>query len=380
MQEGLKQTQLLILFQTVTPELLGKICSFTDDNTIHNLSSSSRLLCNLLNNAKDYIQIYKENETMYDEYPLFNSWEATQQHLQLEAPLQIQMHTRIEDIHNFETTHDAASVIILTPESLEHAQTSHLITSIKVKGDIRTLALNLANDTLITEGFPISALNAIDDDGYIEVLKPFAPFLPLFCVGYFDASLVLRTKGPISIKVQKCRLSPYYINRLQTSSLQCIVPLMRANIVHVNQLKAVKGQTDAILVSPSVKQPSTIGLSIFITNNQGQQVNIKDIRAFIIIVNKEPPQIISARSTHTSCIQQTPFYNIDIKFKYGFYIPLASLLPRNGTDNTILNLKLKVVTSKSQTVCLMNVCVVHYFIDTPLEFDVKTQEEPYFEI
>jgi hypothetical protein len=372
--------QLITLFQTITPELLGKICSFTDDNTIYNLLSSSRLLYNSLKDAKDYIHIYKANEPKYDKYPLFRSCETIPQYLQHDtmASLNIQIHTKIEDIHNFETTHDAASVIVITPESLEHAQISHLVTSIKVKGNIRALALNFAKYTLIPEDFPISALKAIDEEGYIEILHPFVPFLPLFCVDYFDTTLALRTKGPISIKVQKCRVSPYYINHLQTSSLPCIVPIMRTNIIRVNELKSINGQTDAILVSPNVTQQSSIGMSIFITNNQGQQMNIKNIRAFILEINDEPSQIISARSTHISCIQQTPYYNNNIKFKYGFYMPLPYLLPYNAT--THLNLKLKVVTSKPQTVCSMNVCVVYYFNDTPIEFDVRTQEEPHFEI
>jgi hypothetical protein len=140
----------------------------------------------------------------------------------------------------------------------------------------------------------------------------------------FDALLSIKTRGPISIKVKKCNLNPFYITNLQRNKLPCVMPLTKTHSSCTTISKCIKGQTHNICI---YKEQSAIGLFILIKNIKGELINKKHIRTISITrLRKETQYIMSARSLHAQTIAQTPNYNFaPVKFKHGFYIPLTVL-------------------------------------------------------
>lgn len=375
-------------FITLTPELISKICSFTDDNSIYNLSISSKALSTAMNTAKELIPILRASEAIYDNYPLFPKDPQHQPTVLIsDTQLNIQNDTFIEDTHTFQTSQETSSVIVLTAESQQdnNDQLSHLITSIRIKGCLTAIHIFFASYIILTPEFPIPSLSP-DDEGYIEVLNPFAPFLPLFCVSHFETLLHIQTKGLVKVKVKKCRLPIHYIYMLQWNKQLCYLPIIKTNAICTTMVRAINGQTKiCIPIKDTIPDNKSLGFHINIKNAQGEHINKKHIRAFIITwadpfqqVHTDTNQqqfILSGRSIHVSAITNTIHYNLhpSIKFKHGFYIPLNTFLCSTSHFQQPQHIHIKLILKNSLTTSPFNIDITHFYHDM-LSFPVNNQE------
>ena len=377
-------------FLSLTPELVSKVCSFTDDNTIYNLSVSSKALSITINIAKELIPVLRASEPFYDNYPLFKR-EPQHQHTTSisDTQLHIQNDTLIEDTHTFQTSHESSSVIILTAESQQehNDQLSHLITSIRIKGCVTGINLLFADNIILAQEFPTTCLSP-DEQGYIEILNPFAPFLPLFCVTHFETLLHIKSKGLVTVKVKKCRLLIHYINMMQWNNQPCNLPILKTNTIFTSVARAVKGQTHGICIpiQHTMQDNTSMGLYINIKNVQGEHINKKHIRAFIITWTDHFQQshtytnqsqfILSTRTAHVSTITNTPYYNLtpSTQFKHGFYIPLSTLHHYVSQQlQPPQHMHLKVLLKNPITTSPFTIDITHFHKDT-LAFYIKNED------
>jgi hypothetical protein len=358
------------------------MCSFTDDNTIYNLSISSKALSSVINSAKELIPILRASEPMYDDYPLFTR-EPQYKTPSTDTELHIQKDTIIEDTHTFETSHESSSVIILTAESQQehNDQISHLITSVRIKGGVTAIHMFFASNIILTREFPTTSLSP-DKDGYIEILNPFAPFLPLFCVSHFETLLHIQSIGLVTVKVKKCRLPIPYIHMLQWNKQHCQLPVTKTNAVFTSTARAINGQTKiCIPIQCTIPDNTSLGFHINIKNNQGEYINKKHIRAFVVswtdpFQQGNPQQfILSARSTHVSSITNTQHYNLNpsTQFKHGFYIPLNRLNRPISQFQQPQYIHLKLILQNPITTSPFNINITHLYNDV-LMFNVYNQE------
>ncbi len=362
-------------------ELVGAICSFTDDYTIYNLSVASKDLSELINTARNDILIQRSKQEGYDNYPLFKKQSV---HQQTEPQIPILSDTYIEDVHSFETSHLASSVIVLIPESPVIEQVSHLITSIRIRGDIRSLQLTFAGHTICPLEYSIGS-SGIDNDGYTEILTSFVPFLPIFCAQHLDTLLSIKTQGRVSVKVKKCCVSPVYLNALRWTEQPCVVPITRFDSSKVIA-NAVRGHTQYLCIpySEGLGDEKRLGIHITIRNHNGENVHKKYIRAFSLTYSFDAsPQILSARCTHVSEITKTPFYNLSTVPKHttGFYIPLSLMNLEDSpfmflsNPQSMRTLYIKFILKSPFTTSFL-VDIKHYY-QSNLKFHALTDDAQY---
>lgn len=299
------------------PEVYAKICSFTDDLTIFNLSTSCKKFNELANMDKnnDFIVSLKDIEKTYDRYYFYDD-ELSEQKRGLptstNTELYILEHTKVEDIHRFSSNKEVASCLILTPESENAQSISHIITSISIKGDIKNIELEFSNRILISKHFPLEILEK-NEDGSYEILKPFISYIPLFVADYFDTALRFTSKGSIEIKITKYRLSNYYMNLvswLSAANRTCKIPLHKTEHIVLKHILY------------------TYNIPLTITENViGISIRVKDmnnIRLFII-TTQHNQYIISAKSVLCTTIANSKYYNLNTKLKGVYYISFDGL-------------------------------------------------------
>jgi hypothetical protein len=176
-----------------------------------------------------------------------------------------------------------------------------------------------------------------DKEGFIEVLNPFAPFLPLFCAKHLDTLLQMKSQGRVSVRVKKCCVSPAYLSALKWYRQPCILPIIKMHETS-RIVRAFNGQTPYIevLCHGTLNTDTTLGMYIIIKNNKGDHINRRHIRAFSILfteMTEQEPVIISSRSTHVSVIGDSPYYNFPKSLCNGFYIPLTQIVRSNELHN-----------------------------------------------
>jgi hypothetical protein len=271
-------------------------------------------------------------------------------------------------------------VLVITEDSPHNDidQVSHLITSIRLKGNIKSVHLTFAENIIHSQEFPTNSL-VQDEDGYIEILNAFAPFLPLFCVHKFDTLMRLKTQGPITVKVKKCRLSQNYIQCLQWNQLPLPLPIVRTHATFTAIARAIKGVTQNICIpaTQAVQNSKSLGLYIMVKNNQGDYINKKYIRGFVLMfadpsfcnestIPRYEPFTFSARAMHVSSITQTSHFNLppSTRLNHGYYIPLTMLDASQKdvhTSNQYIHLKVLLGT---QTTTSFTVQVIYFYQDT----------------
>jgi hypothetical protein len=248
---------------------------------------------------------------------------------------------------------------------------SHLITSIRIKGNVKTVHLTFSERIIHPQEYPTNSLIP-DDDGYIEILNTFAPFLPLFCVHQFDTLLRLKTQGPITVKVKKCRLSLNYISFLQVNQFPLTLPIIRTHASFTAIARAIRGETQNIWfpTNHTLQDNKSLGLHIIIRNNEGEYINKKHIRGFVLtfadtLQTHNSPFILSARAMHVSSITKTPHFNLPqpTKLNHGYYIPLTMPTASHTSmyeNNQHIHLK---VLLKTQITTSFTVQVMYFYQD-----------------
>jgi hypothetical protein len=329
----------------------------------------------ITNIAKDYILVQRKSEPLYDNYSLFTGGTLPPTN-QSDIHLFTESDSVIEDVHNFRTITDASSVMVLTEESPnnENEQVSHLITSIRIKGIVKSVHLTFAEKIIHPQEFPTNSLIP-DDDGYIEILNTFAPFLPLFCVHQFDTLLRLKTQGPITVKVKKCRLSFNYISFLQLNQFPLTLPIVRTHASFTAIARTTRGETQTICIplNQAFQDNKSLGLHIAIMNKEGEYINKKYIRGFVLTFadafalfshqssqTHNSPFILSARAMHVSSITKTSHFNLPqpTKLNHGYYIPLT--MPTVYENNQHIHLK---VLLKTQITTSFTLQVMYFYQD-----------------
>jgi hypothetical protein len=185
----------------------------------------------------------------------------------------------------------------------------------------------------------------------------------------------LKTNGPITVKVKKCRLSINYINYLQWNQLPLTLPVVRTHATFTTIARAMRGETQNICIpsNQTLQDHKSLGLHILIKNNQGDVINKKYIRGFVVTFayptfDNQPstPLIFSARAMHVSTITKTSHFNLPspTKLNHGYYIPLSTLETSNTTmyaNNQHIHLK---VLLKTQITTSFTVQVIYFYEDT----------------
>jgi hypothetical protein len=327
--------------------------------------------------AKNDIYVQRQSEPLYDNYSLFKGGERCDTTIQSDIHSFIDSDSVVEDIHSFNTSNDASSVLVLTEDSTQHEnnQVSHLITSIRIKGNIKTVHLTFTEKVIHPQEFPTNSLIP-DKDGYIEILNTFAPFLPLFCAHQFDTLMRLKTHGPITVKVKKCRLSLNYINNLQWNQLPLTLPIVRTHATFTTIARAIRGETQNICIpsNQTLHDKKSLGLHVMIKNNQGEFINMKHIRGFAVTFadttfdnqsSITTPFIFSARAMHVSTITNTSHFNLPSpsRLNHGYYIPLSTLETPKTTLYANYHIHLKVLL-KTQIRTSFTVQVMYFYQDT----------------
>jgi hypothetical protein len=311
-------------------DLIGKICSFMDDTTIYNLLQTNKEMKNIITKAKDNILQLREYEPKYDDYSSIvtsnkNSLKYEYNHEYDDIKLMNYIRTNeVEDVHRFATRNETTSLIMLTPESNETHERSDIISSIKVKGDIRDLKLEFASQTIISKGFDaILKLNILekDEEGFIEIMQPFVRCLPLFVIQFFDAHIWLQTCGLIVLKVTKCSISPQYMINNSWLNVPCRIPITTAKWYY--RLLHYDKQVSNVINIKCIEK--SIGIHIVIWNDNKLICNRNKVRLFQLDISNKNQIMISARKLHTSKMCQSKIYNLRTKLRWGYYIPLDAL-------------------------------------------------------
>lgn len=324
--------------------LIGKICSLTDDETIYNFGCSSQLNNQVINNNKKDIIFHRDNELNYE----LNVLKQAIPEFSI-VPY---------NIHNFENLNIVSQYIgenigyikhkfhVSSPNTKQCYTTYYvnsdllandLMTSVKVKGDIQKLSVEFTAPRSFIDNMTDGFMNILptDEQGYKEILKHFLPYIYFKLFPFSEIILRIQHIGDIDIDMTYVNFSKHIddiignltYRRSNIVFTSAIIPEM----LYSNLNFDTKSEHLLFEINPSFISKGFV----FIVKQNNKVINnphevIKTIN--IDLYDKISPQIIThsyifnSRRLYGDKIKKSKFYNLNFQLNNDcLYLPLENI-------------------------------------------------------
>lgn len=326
--------------------LIGKICSFTDDNTIFNFACSSKSNSLIINENKKEIIFHRDNELTYElnvlkEYiPDFSP-----------IPYNIDYFEKLNVVSPYIEEHIGyieQKVHISSPDKEKRYTTYYfnadllatdVLTSVRVKGDICKLSFEFATTRSFIHNMTDSFLEIlpVDKEGYIEILNHFLPYIYFKLFPFSEIILRIQHVRDIDINMTFKNFSNHHneiianltFRRCNTVFTYAVIPeMLYSNLCFDTSKEHLLFE----IYPPSFISKGIVLIMKNINHNiiDKPQDIIKTIK--LDLYNKQSPLVIThsylfnSRNVYCGHIKNSKFYNLNFELNNCcLYIPLENV-------------------------------------------------------
>lgn len=359
--------------ETLPQDVIGKICSFTDDETIHHVSCANKLLHQIINACKERILFYRNEESTYETNFLKDAVE--------------EINAIPYDFHNFDKLNVIKPYLGENIECIEHRHhvsspdnqkryntyyfnaellANDILTSVKIKGDIHKITFEFGTSKSFYDNMTNSFWHILpcDSEGYKELLTDFLSYVYFRIFAFSEIILKIVHSGDIDIKTTFVNFDKHHRTIIENLTFRrqdeifsyALIPSMLLS----NHMINTKYDHVYFQVFPAF---ISTGFVIVIKTDDGMMIEnpcqvVKNIN--IDIYSKTAPCIVhksyllNSRRLTPEKIKKNKLYNLEFDISKCLYIPLENV----NFDNV------------SQTVMKVTFHKEHEFINSEIMIDV----------
>jgi hypothetical protein len=318
-------------------DLIATICSKTDDETIYNLVCSSTPINNVINKGKEQIILDRRNEPLYDintlifNYPQYSVIPYNIHNFRNMCGLNGILCENIgyrEHIHRVYISDDSIDhTVIMVPKK------GNLLTSIKLKGDVRNVSIELGERNTFYDNLYQSFLSLLptDDDGYKEVLTHFTPCFSFNGLSQTEIRVRISFVGDTYCKCTYMYFDKHHtdiINNISNDfNTHAIIPHMLKEDLHVNNSLVKYFNIDKLFISK--------GVAVVSRNNTNTNAVRNPIKFIEVIIDNLHSHKVSSHLLQHGKITKHKLYNLPFDIKDCIYVPLEGVNFNNVESGTL---------------------------------------------